>query len=309
DQSRVHLDRRFGLVDDHLLGVQLLSGDHFLLRQPLIALEIEARVREVGLVPRELPLGLHELGLEGAGVDLGQELAGVDDLALREVRRHQLAVDAALHRDGVERGDGAERREVDAQVAGAGRRDDHRDSSRRLSDTSTGRLRRQLRHGLTTVGDPGAYHEEARETHEDDENATAAASRTYATFRNCFAFSLHPGPLIMPAGRSRVASQHTAEPTDMRSTRGRVCFVAMRLSRLPLALTMLVSMAVPAAADHPRSADEVLAEVRRPTEQYRDIARARADGFVQVSGMEARHGYHFMNNKAPVLTAAGMAAS
>ncbi|PYN32158.1 MAG: hypothetical protein DME01_22470 [Candidatus Rokuibacteriota bacterium] len=72
---------------------------------------------------------------------------------------------------------------------------------------------------------------------------------------------------------------------------------------------MLVSMAVPAAADHPRSADEVLAEVRRATEQYRDIARARADGFVQVSGMEARHGYHFMNIKAPVLTAAGMAAS
>ena len=52
-----------------------------------------------------------------------------------------------------------------------------------------------------------------------------------------------------------------------------------------------------------------MAEVRRATEQYQDIARARADGFVQVSGMEARHGYHFMNINAPMLTAAGMVGS
>ena len=52
-----------------------------------------------------------------------------------------------------------------------------------------------------------------------------------------------------------------------------------------------------------------MAEVRRATEPYQDIARARADGFVQVSGMEARHGYHFMNFNAPVLTAAGIASS
>src|SRR5262245_64243786 len=74
-------------------------------------------------------------------------------------------------------------------------------------------------------------------------------------------------------------------------------------------LALLVLLAAPAAhADHPKSADEIIAEVRRATEAYRDIARARADGFVQVSGMEARHGYHFMNIRAPALTAAGMAA-
>ena len=82
----------------------------------------------------------------------------------------------------------------------------------------------------------------------------------------------------------------------------------MRLHGL-FALAVLASMAGPAWADHPRSADEVVAEVRRATEPYQDIARARADGFVQVSGMEARHGYHFMNLNAPVLTAAGMAAN
>src|SRR5215510_8517118 len=74
-------------------------------------------------------------------------------------------------------------------------------------------------------------------------------------------------------------------------------------------LALLIVIAIPAAhADHPRSADEIVAEVRRATEQYQDIARARADGFVQASGMEARHGYHFMNINGPMLTAAGMAA-
>jgi hypothetical protein len=82
----------------------------------------------------------------------------------------------------------------------------------------------------------------------------------------------------------------------------------MRL--LPLvALALLVSTAHPAAADHPRSADEIIAEVRRATEPYLDIARARADGFVQVSGMEANHGYHFININAPMLRAAGLAAN
>jgi len=82
----------------------------------------------------------------------------------------------------------------------------------------------------------------------------------------------------------------------------------MRLYGL-FALAVLVSVATPAWADHPRSVDEIVAEVRRITEPYQDIARARADGFVQVSGMEARHGYHFININAPVLTAAGMAAN
>ena len=49
-----------------------------------------------------------------------------------------------------------------------------------------------------------------------------------------------------------------------------------------------------AAATMPGSPDEVVAEVRRATARYLDIAAARADGYVQASGMEARHGYHFV---------------
>jgi hypothetical protein len=41
------------------------------------------------------------------------------------------------------------------------------------------------------------------------------------------------------------------------------------------------------------TADAIVAEVRQATAKYLDIERARADGFVQLSGMEPRHGYHF----------------
>ena len=37
----------------------------------------------------------------------------------------------------------------------------------------------------------------------------------------------------------------------------------------------------------------LLAEIRQATARYLDVERARADGFVQISGMEPRHGYHF----------------
>ena len=94
----------------------------------------------------------------------------------------------------------------------------------------------------------------------------------------------------------------------MRSLASRVCCAAVRRLSLVVLAVLLPLLCVPSSGAHTRSADEIVAEVRRATEPYRDIARARADGFVQVSGMEARHGYHFMNIMAPALTAAGMAA-
>jgi len=58
----------------------------------------------------------------------------------------------------------------------------------------------------------------------------------------------------------------------------------------------LVTAAV--AASPPPTPDAVVAEVRRATARYLDIANARADGYVQASGMEARHGYHFVQPSA-----------
>jgi hypothetical protein len=42
----------------------------------------------------------------------------------------------------------------------------------------------------------------------------------------------------------------------------------------------------------------VVAEVRRATARYVDVANARADGYLQASGMEANHGYHFVQPAA-----------
>jgi hypothetical protein len=45
-----------------------------------------------------------------------------------------------------------------------------------------------------------------------------------------------------------------------------------------------------------------IAEVRRATARYLDIAKAREDGFVQVTGMEPRHGYHFVRTDLSALS-------
>jgi hypothetical protein len=71
-----------------------------------------------------------------------------------------------------------------------------------------------------------------------------------------------------------------------------MCLVAI------LAAAVFVSLAPPLAAQPASAPEAVVAEVRRATARYLDIANARADGYVQASGMEARHGYHFVQPAA-----------
>ncbi|HEY7520201.1 MAG TPA: hypothetical protein VIE36_18070 [Methylomirabilota bacterium] len=66
---------------------------------------------------------------------------------------------------------------------------------------------------------------------------------------------------------------------------------------IALALT-LGGVGVAVAASSATAPETVVAEVRRATARYLDIASARADGYVQASGMEARHGYHFVHPAA-----------
>jgi hypothetical protein len=58
----------------------------------------------------------------------------------------------------------------------------------------------------------------------------------------------------------------------------------------------------PAAA---RTPEEVVAAVRAATARYQDLARAQADGYIQTSAMEPRHGYHFSNLGTLAVGAAG----
>ncbi len=71
----------------------------------------------------------------------------------------------------------------------------------------------------------------------------------------------------------------------------------MRTALIAVALTLALVSAV-VAASPPPAPEAVVAEVRRATARYLDIANARADGYVQGSGMEARHGYHFVQPTA-----------
>ena len=63
-------------------------------------------------------------------------------------------------------------------------------------------------------------------------------------------------------------------------------------------IVVVLAAAAPAAAQSSGAPDLVVAEVRRATARYLDIENARADGYVQASGMESRHGYHWVQPAA-----------
>src|SRR5881397_1193706 len=66
----------------------------------------------------------------------------------------------------------------------------------------------------------------------------------------------------------------------------------------PVTLVLALLLVAPSWAAAGRGPEEVVAEVRRATARYADVANARADGYLQASGMEARHGYHFVQPAA-----------
>ena len=70
----------------------------------------------------ELTLVALQLRLIGAVVDLGQEIALFDELAFLKRHLDKLAVDLRLYRYGIERADGAQLGQDDADVAGINRR-------------------------------------------------------------------------------------------------------------------------------------------------------------------------------------------
>ena len=129
DRGLVDLDGGLVLPDERLLRVVLLLGDRVLLQQYAIALEVDARVLEQRLVAGHLALGRRELDLVGARVDLREQFARTHHLTFLEQHAHELAVDAAAHRNGGNGRDRTKAREVDVYVAGFGRGRDHRHGS------------------------------------------------------------------------------------------------------------------------------------------------------------------------------------
>src|SRR5207245_10011505 len=97
DFSLVSLQSRFQLPDQRPLGVHsLLSRELAKLHSPL---EIELRVGRLCFVLRLYALDLAELGLIGARVDLGQQIASLYLLTFREFNFLEETVDPRPHSD------------------------------------------------------------------------------------------------------------------------------------------------------------------------------------------------------------------
>jgi hypothetical protein len=68
-----------------------------------------------------------------------------------------------------------------------------------------------------------------------------------------------------------------------------------------VAATFVLAWALVGAAPATSPSGEVVSEIRRHTERYQDVARAREDGYVQASGMVRHHGIHFVNLRLQLL--------
>ena len=111
DLPLVGFDRALVLAHQRLLGVDVLREER------AIALEVELGVLEQRLILRQLSLCLSELHFERSRVDLGEQFARLDELALAKRHLHELAVDARANSHHVAWRDGPERAQVDIDAA------------------------------------------------------------------------------------------------------------------------------------------------------------------------------------------------
>jgi hypothetical protein len=177
DHPLVGLDRALVLAHQGFLGVELLLGDRVLGVQRPVARQVGPGVLEECLVTSQLPVGLGQLHLEGAGVDLGERVPGANDVTLAEPYHRQLAVHPALHRDCVDRRDRAQPGEMDTDVAGSRRhgRDGHRAS--RGSRISPGGARAGFPRPDHERPDPRRRQQQSRQHHDGAPDAGSLEDR------------------------------------------------------------------------------------------------------------------------------------
>ena len=121
----VILDLRIELIDGSLLIVALLDRGGILFDELGVALEVELSIFEVDLVVSQRRLRLVELRLIGARIDLGEQIAFLDELTFLEVDTDQQSRDLAANGCGVQWSDRAEASQNDWHVVLLdGRRDD-----------------------------------------------------------------------------------------------------------------------------------------------------------------------------------------
>ena len=97
DLTLIGRHRTLQLAHQRGLGIDLLAGNRVLGLQFLVALQIELRILELGLIACQRALHLRQRGSKAARVDLGQQLAGLDLVPLLEVQLEQLARNLGAH--------------------------------------------------------------------------------------------------------------------------------------------------------------------------------------------------------------------
>src|SRR5262249_48669541 len=99
---------RLQLSHDGPLRISLLLRGEVARHEIGVALQVEFRVGEIGLVLHLFGDRLVERGLKGARIDLRHEIARLDVLTFGESYLYQLAIDLRPDRHSVERLHGAE---------------------------------------------------------------------------------------------------------------------------------------------------------------------------------------------------------
>ena len=117
DGALIGLDLRLELGDRGALGIECLQGDIAARCQIGEAFQVDVRVDQIRLVFQLARDGLIVIGLEGAGVDLRQEVARLDLLPLGEGNPLQLAVDLGPDDHGIIGLHRAQARQVERHVA------------------------------------------------------------------------------------------------------------------------------------------------------------------------------------------------
>ncbi len=130
----------FVLQDQRYLGIELLARNGVALGEILVAFEIQLGILQQRLVTLQRALRLRQRQLIGPRIDLRQQIALVDVLALGEGDAHQLAADLRDDGHGGERRHGAQRVQRDVDIAPGQGRDRNRDGGRGLAGRPRGSL-------------------------------------------------------------------------------------------------------------------------------------------------------------------------
>jgi hypothetical protein len=157
DLAFIRFYRSHVLVHEGTLGIELLHRDGVLLDQPFVALEIQSRVCQQRLIATQIALHGLQCRLIGARIYLGNDIALVNELPLREEDFLQGSADLSAHRHVGQGRDRAECGDADLDITGRHRRHGHGHRSVLSAASTAGAVGSRLR---AVLDEPHDAHEQ-----------------------------------------------------------------------------------------------------------------------------------------------------